>query len=69
MFEEVAKILKEDHNVTFAKINIEIEKKTQAKYQISVLPGIRIFRRGVIFDYEGPGEKEGSDGVSTMLVV
>ena len=63
MFETVAKRLKLEHNVTFAKLNIENEKQTQAKYQINVLPGIRIFRRGVIFDYEGPGEEAGAEGI------
>lgn len=62
VFEAVAKTLKLEHNITFAKLNIETEKQTQAKYQIRVLPGIRMFRRGIIFDYEGPGEELGVQG-------
>lgn len=67
-FQKIAKTLKEEHNVTFAKLNIGVEKDTQAKYQIPVLPGIRFFRRGVIFDYEGPRGEEGYEGVCLLTI-
>lgn len=65
-FQKIAKTLKEEYNVTFAKLNIGVEKDTQAKYQIPVLPGIRFFRHGVIFDYEGPRGEEGYEGMCLL---
>ena len=58
----MAKRLREEHNITFAILNVETEKQTQAKYQIPTLPGVRIFRKGVIFDYEGPIGETGPQG-------
>ena len=49
-------------NITVARVNIEKEKKTQAKFEILTLPAVRIFRRGIVYDYDGPTQEKGTEG-------
>ena len=60
-FQEVARRLK-PFNITVARVNIEKEKKTQAKFEILTLPAVRIFRRGIVYDYDGPTQEKGTEG-------
>ena len=61
MFEEVASSL-EYEGISFGKLEIEANPETKARYQITEVPDVRIFRRGVVFFYQGPGEQEGPKG-------
>ena len=61
LFEEVASSLEFD-GISFGKLEIESNPDTKARYQITEVPDVRIFRRGVVFQYQGPGEQEGAKG-------
>ena len=68
MFEEVASSL-EYEGVSFGKLEIESNEKTKSRYQIKEVPDVRIFRRGVMFHYQGPGEQEGVKGSRSLISV
>lgn len=61
IFEEVASSLEFD-GISFGKLEIESNQDTKSRYQIKEVPDVRIFRRGVMFHYQGPGEQEGPKG-------
>ena len=66
MFENVAKALKA-HGVMVGKVNVETEKRTQNKYQVTNLPGVKIFRRGQMYDYHGPMTKDGTQCMYNII--
>ena len=61
LFKEVASSLEYD-GISFGKLDIEGNKETKSRYQITEVPDVRIFRRGIMFHYQGPGEHEGPKG-------
>ena len=61
LFEEVASSLEFD-GISFGKLEIESNPETKGRYQITEVPDVRIFRRGVMFYYQGPGDQEGAKG-------
>ena len=68
MFEEVASSLEYD-GVSFGKLDIEDNKQTKSRYQVTEVPDVRMFRRGVVFPYEGPGEHEGAKGSVDLILI
>ena len=44
------------HDILLAKVNIEECKKTQARFDVKQLPLMKIFRRGLSFEYNGPDQ-------------
>ena len=68
MFEEIASSLEFD-GISFGKLEIESNPETKSRYQITEVPDVRIFRRGIMFNYKGPGEKEGAKGTVKIVSV
>ena len=54
LFEAAEQLL--SHDILLAKVNIEECKKTQARFDVKQLPLMKIFRRGLSFDYNGPDQ-------------
>ena len=65
LFEEIASSLEFD-GISFGKLEIESNPETKSRYQITEVPDVRIFRRGIMFNYKGPGELEGAKGTVTL---
>ena len=57
IIEETAALLA-PHGVTMATVDIEDPRaqKLHKKYQVTNIPAIKLFRKGQVFEYEGPVE-------------
>lgn len=59
-YHEAAKILREDESVksdkpvVFAKVDATIEQELASRFHLQGYPTLKIFRKGVAYDYEGP---------------
>ena len=55
--------------VSFGKLDIETNENTKNRYQVKEVPDVRIFRRGVMFHYQGPSEHQGAKGNRHIAIV
>ena len=59
-YHEAGKILKEDESVkpdrkiALAKVDATIETELASRFQLQGYPTIKIFRKGVAYEYDGP---------------
>ena len=50
------------HGIKFGKVNIEEEKTLQTRFSVSQLPGVLMFRKGIMYKYAGPLGASGPEG-------
>jgi protein disulfide-isomerase-like protein len=59
-YHEAAKLLRDDATiktdkpVVLSKLDATVEKLTAAKFEIQGYPTLKIFRKGIAYDYDGP---------------
>ena len=67
-FLTVAENLK-PHGIKFGKVDIEEEKTLKTRFSIEQLPWILMFRKGIMYKYEGPLGVSGPEGIVIMIVI
>lgn len=72
-YHEAAKILRNDESVksdkpvVFAKVDATIEQDLASRFQIQGYPTLKIFRKGVPYEYDGP--RKGGKGLIKVLII
>ena len=67
IFLTVAENLK-PHGVKFGKVNIEDETPLKTRFSIEQLPGVLMFRKGIMYKYSGPLGTSGPEGIILLLL-
>ncbi len=67
-FLTVAENLK-PHGIKFGKVDIEEEKTLKTRFSIEQLPWVLMFRKGIMYKYEGPLGVSGPEGIVIMIVI
>lgn len=61
IYREAAKQLA-PQGVQLARVDTSTESTLKSKYQIAQVPALKIFRKGQVFNYDGPNEDKGAQG-------
>lgn len=60
-YEAAAQVLKEQHEppIPFAKVDGTVETDLAQEYEVTGYPTLKIFRKGMPYEYKGPRTRQG----------